>query len=106
MANYLATLNNWAHIPPGSIYRGNGKWDFKADKLPGTAVVKERLKEVKDDGTAVYTKAGEKAKVSAELAKEGKPIATDPIKVDPATEKDKEKPVAPVVPDDAGGKKP
>lgn len=102
--NYLATLNNLAHIPPGSIYRGNGKWDFKADKLPD--IVKEKLKEVKDDGTAIFTKAGEKVKTASDLVKEGKPIATDPIKVDPATEKDKEKPVAPVVPDDAGGKKP
>lgn len=106
MKNFLVTINQWAHIPPGTVFRGSGKWDFYADTLPDANVVKERLKEVKENGTVDYAKAGEKTKVAAELKKEGKPIATDPIKVDPATEKDKEKPVAPVVPDDAGGKKP
>ena len=72
--NYLATIHHMSHIPVGSIYRGSGKFDFSADKLPD--ICKEKLKEVKDNGTAIYTKPGEKVKTSAELKKEGKPIST------------------------------
>ena len=71
--NYLATLHHMCHIPLGSIYRGNGKFDFPADKLPD--ICKEKLKEVKDDGTAVYTKPGENTKTTAELKKQSKPIS-------------------------------
>lgn len=87
--NYLATLTNLCHIPLGSIYRGAGKFDFSADKLPD--ICKEKLKEVKADGTFVYSKPGEKEKTSSELKKEGKPISNPPITVNPTTEKDKDK---------------
>lgn len=71
--NYLATLHHMCHIPPGSIYRGNGKFDFSSDKLPD--ICKERLKETKDNGDAVYSKPGENTKVAAELKKQSKPIS-------------------------------
>lgn len=99
MKNYLVTLANWAHVPTGSIHRGNGKIDFKADVIPGPAVVKEKLKEVNNKGVMEFVKPGEKTKTAVELVKEGKPIAKDP--------KIKGKPVDPepigVI---GGGKKP
>lgn len=96
MKNYLVTLANWAHVPPGSIHRGSGKIDFKADVIPGPAVVKEKLKEVNDKGTVEFVKTGEKTKTAEELKKEGKPISKDP--------KVKEKPVDPEP--IGGGRKP
>ena len=94
MKNYLVTLANWAHVPPGSIHRGSGKIDFKADAIPGPAVVKEKLKEVNDKGVVEFAKPGEKTKTTEELKKGGKPISKDP----------KVKPVAPEP--IGGGKKP
>lgn len=85
MKNYLVTLANWAHVPPGSIHRGRGKIDFLADTLPAPAVVKEKLKEVNDKGVVEFAKHGETTKTSEELKKEGKPISKD--------KKVKEKPV-------------
>lgn len=71
--NYLATLHHMCHIPLGSIYRGNDKFDFYSTAFPD--ICKERLKEVKDDGTAVFTKPGETIKTSAELKKQSKPVS-------------------------------
>ncbi len=67
MINLLSTLQNFCHVPPGTIYRGGGKFDFLADSLP--EVVKEKRKEVNDAGTATFTAAGETAKTRLELRK-------------------------------------
>jgi hypothetical protein len=87
MKNYLITLQPWAHVPRGSIYRGNGKVDFYAETIPDANVVKEKLKEVKETGVVDYVKPGEKTKTSAEIKKEGKPISKPPI-VKPPKPKD------------------
>lgn len=87
MKNYLITLQPWAHVPRGSIHRGNSKVDFYADTIPDANVVKEKLKEVKETGVVDYVKSGEKVKTSAELKKEGKPPAKPPI-VKPPKPKD------------------
>ena len=87
MKNYLITLQPWAHVPRGSIHRGNSKVDFYAEVLPDGNVMKEKLKEVKENGTVDYVKPGEKVKTSAELKKEGKPISKPPI-VKPPKPKD------------------
>jgi len=87
MKNYLITLQPWAHVPRGSIHRGNSKVDFYADTIPDANVVKEKLKEVKENGTVDYAKLGEKIKTSAELKKGGKPPAKPPI-VKPPKPKD------------------
>ena len=87
MKNYLITLQPWAHVPRGSIHRGNSKVDFYADTIPDANVVKEKLKEVKENGTVDYVKPGEKTKTAAELKKEGKPISKPPI-VKPPKPKD------------------
>ena len=87
MKNYLITLQPWAHVPRGSIHRGNSKVDFYADTIPDANVVKEKLKEVKENGTVDYVKPGEKVKTSVELKKEGKPISKPPI-VKPPKPKD------------------
>jgi len=87
MKNYLITLQPWAHVPRGAIHRGNSKVDFYADALPDANVVKEKLKEVKENGTVDYAKLGEKTKTAAELKKDGKPIVKPPI-VKPPKPKD------------------
>lgn len=87
MKNYLITLQNMCHVPRGSVWRGTGKVDFYADTIPDANVVKEKLKEVKENGTVDYVKPGEKTKTSAELKKEGKPISKPPI-VKPPKPKD------------------
>ena len=87
MKNYLISLQNMCHVPRGSVWRGIGKVDFYADVLPDANVTKEKLKEVKENGTVDYVKPGEKVKTSAELKKEGKPPAKPPI-VKPPKPKD------------------
>lgn len=87
MKNYLIELQKWAHVPKGAVYRGNSKVGFYAEVLPDGNVVKEKLKEVKENGTVDYVKPGEKVKTSAELKKEGKPPAKPPI-VKPPKPKD------------------
>ena len=87
MKNYLIELQKWAHVPKGAVYRGNSKVDFYAEVLPDGNVMKEKLKEVKENGTVDYVKPGEKVKTSAELIKEGKPPAKPPI-VKPPKPKD------------------
>jgi len=76
----IATVHGFTLIPAGAIYRGkSGKYlrvEFKADRPP--TVIKEKLVEVKPDGSDVFRKAGETVKTSAELIKEGKPAATEP----------------------------
>ena len=79
MKNYLIELQKWAHVPKGAVYRGNSQVDFYAEVLPDGNVMKEKLKEVKENGTVDYVKPGEKVKTSAELKKEGKPPAKPPI---------------------------
>jgi len=82
----IATVPNFTLIQAGAIYRGKSgkdlKVEFKDDQKP--AVIKEKLVEVKPDGSAVFRKAGETAKTSAELIKEGKP----PVKKPPVKPKD------------------
>lgn len=87
MKNYLIELQKWAHVPKGAVYRGNSKVDFYAEVLPDGNVMKEKLKEVKENGTVDYVKLGEKVKTSAERIKEGKPPAKPPI-VKPPKPKD------------------
>lgn len=87
MKNFLISLQNMCHIPRGSVWRGTGKVDFYAETIPDANVVKEKLKEVKTNGTVDYVKPGEKVKTSAELKKEGKPISKPPI-VKPPKPKD------------------
>lgn len=87
MKNYLIELQKWAHVPKGSVWRGTGKVDFYADTIPDANVTKEKLKEVKTNGTVDYVKPGEKVKTSAELKKEGKPTSKPPI-VKPPKPKD------------------
>ena len=87
MKNYLITLQPWAHVPRGSIHRGNSKVDFYADTIPDANVGKEKLKEVKENGTVDYVKPGEKTKTAAELKKEGKQISKPPV-VKPPKPKD------------------
>ena len=76
----IATVPNFTLINAGAIYRGKSgkelKIEFKDDQKP--AVIKEKLVEVKPDGSAVFRKAGETAKSSAELVKEGKPPVKEP----------------------------
>lgn len=86
MRNYLCTLNNFSLLPNRTIYRGNNKFDFYADESRVPQIVKEKLKELMEDATQVYKKAGETTKISAELKKEGKPEAKNEDKF-----KDKDK---------------
>lgn len=76
----IATVPNFTLIQEGAICRGKSgkelKIEFKDDQKP--AVIKEKLVEVKPDGSAVFRKAGETAKSSAELIKEGKPPSKEP----------------------------
>ena len=85
-SDIIATVPNFTLINAGAIYRGKSgkelKIEFKDDQQP--AVIKEKLVEVKPDGSAVFRKAGETAKTSAELIKEGKP----PVKEPPVKPKD------------------
>ena len=85
----IATVPGFTLIPAGAIYRGKSgkdlKVEFKDDRR--LTVIKEKLVEVKPDGSAVFRKAGETAKASAELVKEGKP----PVKEPPIKPKDKVK---------------
>ncbi len=82
----IATVPGFTLIPAGAIYRGKSgkdlKIEFKADQKP--TVIKERLVESKEDGSAVFRKVGETSKTSAELVKEGKP----PVKEPPIKPKD------------------
>jgi len=82
----IAIVPNFTLINAGAIYRGKSskelKIEFKDDQKP--TVIKEKLVEVKPDGSAVFRKAGETAKTSAELIKEGKP----PVKEPPVKPKD------------------
>jgi len=73
MRNYLVTLMPWSLLPPATIYRGNKKYDFYADETKIPEIIKDKLAEVKKDGTVVFKKKGETVKTSAELKKEGKP---------------------------------
>ena len=85
-SDIIATVPNFTLINAGAIYRGKSgkelKIEFKDDQKP--AVIKEKLVEVKPDGSAVFRKAGETAKTSAELIKEVKP----PVKEPPVKPKD------------------
>lgn len=75
MRNYLATFTNWANIPPKTIYRGRGKFDFYADETAPPPIIKEKLIEQKEDASVVYRKAGETTKIASDLKKEGRAIS-------------------------------
>ena len=81
MRNYLVTLNNWAILPIGTIHRKDGKFDFYADEANVPQIIKEKLIELKEDATVIFKKAGETLKISADLKKEGKPIAVNEDKI-------------------------
>ena len=67
MSNILATLHHWCSIPPGSVYRGGGKFDILE---PGPfTIVNVKLKDVNDSGTATFTAPGETIKTRLELRK-------------------------------------
>jgi hypothetical protein len=67
MSNILATLHQWSAIPPGSVYRGNGKFDM-LEPAPFTLVNVKR-KDVNNSGTATFTASGETIKTRLELRK-------------------------------------
>lgn len=73
MRNYLCTLNNFSLLPDRTIYRGSGKFDFYANETKLPQIIKEKLKELAEDATVIFRKAGETTKMSAEYKKEGKP---------------------------------
>ena len=82
--NYLAILNDWSFLPPGTVCRIGGttpKFDYTTDAVPIATVPKEVLKRVDSKGTILYVKVGETAQTSAELKKEGKDPFI-PIKID------------------------
>jgi hypothetical protein len=67
MSNILATLHPYSNIPPGSVYRGDGKFDI-LEPTPFT-VVNVKRKDVNDAGTATFTAPGETIKTRLELRK-------------------------------------
>jgi chromosome segregation ATPase len=67
MSNILATLHQWSAIPPGAVYRGDGKFDI-LDLTPFTLVNVKR-KDVNNAGTATFTAPGETIKTRLELRK-------------------------------------
>lgn len=78
--NYIAQLEDYSLLPPGTICRvaGTGpnkhKFDYvrnNATVIPGL-MVKEVLVQAKLDGTILFKKVVEVAKTAAELKKEGK----------------------------------
>ena len=90
MSNYIiATVPGFTLIQSGAIYRGKSGKDLKIEfkNYSPQTVVKEKLVESKEDGSQVFRKAGETAKTSSELIKNGKsPYLEPPIK---PKEKDK-----------------
>lgn len=81
MRNYLATFNNLAILPPGSIYRGSDKFDFMADETQPLPPMKEKLQELKEDASVVYRKAGETTGIRVKLKKDGRAIAKNQDKI-------------------------
>lgn len=67
MSNILATLHQWSAIPPGSVYRGDGKFDI-LEPSPFTLVNVKR-KDVNNAGAATFTAPGETIKTRLELRK-------------------------------------
>ena len=67
MSNILATLHPYSNIPPGSVYRGDGKFDM-LEPAPFT-LVNVKSKDVNDSGTATFTSPGETIKTRLELRK-------------------------------------
>jgi len=55
---------NLSIVPDGSVYMGDGDFDFQTDKMPVN--VKEKLAEYTDDLKKVYKKSGYTKKVMAE----------------------------------------
>lgn len=85
----ITTCHNGSFVSPGSIYRGKTagkelKIEAKAEMVPSHA--KTKLVETKSDGSTIFRKAGEIAKTSAELIKEGKPPKEKPPSEKPKTE--------------------
>ncbi len=74
MRNFIATLNNMVFVPPQSIYRGEGQFDFIADddKLPDVA--KQKFLGVDDQANVIFKKGGFNKKTQTELKKAGQPI--------------------------------
>lgn len=83
MKNYLIELQAFCHVPKGSVFRGNSKVDFYSEAIPDANITKEKLKEVKEGGTVLFAKVGEKVKTSAELKKEGKLVSNPPKEKEP-----------------------
>ncbi len=73
MRNFIATLNNMVFVPPRSIYRGEGQFDFIADddKLPDVA--KQKFLEVDAQANVIFKKGGFNKKTQTELKKAGQP---------------------------------
>ena len=67
MSNILATLHPYSNIPPGSVYRGDGKFDML--ELAPFTLVNVKRKDVNDSGTATFTAPGETIKTRLELRK-------------------------------------
>lgn len=73
MRNFIATLNNMVFVPPQSVYRGEGQFDFIADddKLPDVA--KQKFLEVDAQANVIFKKGGFNKKTKTELKKAGQP---------------------------------
>lgn len=54
MNRVIATIVNFSHLPSGSTYHGQGR--FEVDKV--REIVKERLAEVDNKGNEVFRKPG------------------------------------------------
>ena len=66
----VATLHNLTPVPPGSIWRDDGVFDFVADEEPFN--IKERLSEHDEQLNLVFKKAGLKIEGRAEKLKKAK----------------------------------
>lgn len=67
MSNILAILHPYSNIPPGSVYRGDGKFDIL--EPASFTLVNVKRKEVNDSGAATFTAPGETIKTRLELRK-------------------------------------
>ena len=60
----ITTLHNLTPVPPGSIWRDDGVFDFVADEEPEN--IKEKLSEFDDQLKKIFKKRGLKIKGRAE----------------------------------------
>lgn len=63
MKNIIATVPQFAVLPPGTMHTGNAEFDMLADDYPH---IKEKLVEVDEDGKVLFRKSGYKKKARKE----------------------------------------